>query len=148
MSACAVGTFFLSNCLLFRINFSQIIISISIKAMHWLDYMDQLIDWIHSQTQHKIIQLTLCQVESIWRWQMHSWFNAEIRFYMVENILGKEENAGNQYFLLFPPCILKDFSSGAIKLGIMRERVKTSNRLKCNCCQMYHVTCLPGSSRT
>ena len=27
-----------------------------------------------------------------------------------ENILGKEENAGYQHFLLFPECFQKDFS--------------------------------------
>ena len=30
-------------------------------------------------------------------------------FDRVENIVGKGENAGYQYFLLFPPCFQKDF---------------------------------------
>ena len=30
-------------------------------------------------------------------------------FDMIENIVGKGENAGNQHFLLFQPCFLKTF---------------------------------------
>ena len=39
-------------------------------------------------------------------------------FGMVENILGKGENAGNQHFLLFPKCFQKP-SSGSFKVGTM-----------------------------
>ena len=38
---------------------------------------------------------------------------------MVENILGKGENAGNQHFLLFPKCFRKPPSSGSLKVGIV-----------------------------
>ena len=34
---------------------------------------------------------------------------------MVENILGKGENAGYQHFLLFPKCFKKPHSSGQEK---------------------------------
>ena len=34
----------------------------------------------------------------------------------IENIVGKEENAGYQHFLLFPPCFQKAFSSGWLKV--------------------------------
>ena len=41
----------------------------------------------------------------------------------VENIVGKEENAGYQHFLLFPQCFQKPFFSGSVKVGIVWERV-------------------------
>ena len=34
---------------------------------------------------------------------------------MVENIVGKGENAGYQHFLLFPQCFQKSFSYGVVK---------------------------------
>ena len=44
---------------------------------------------------------------------------------MVENILGKGENAGYQHFLLFPKCFQKPPSLGWLKVGIMWERVNS-----------------------
>ena len=41
----------------------------------------------------------------------------------VENIVGKGENAGYQHFLLFPRCFQKPCWSGALKIGIVGERV-------------------------
>ena len=38
---------------------------------------------------------------------------------MVENILGKGENAGYQHFLLFPKCFQKPPSLGSLKVGIV-----------------------------
>ena len=32
--------------------------------------------------------------------------NIKVVFHWIENIVGKEENAGNQHFLLFPQCFL------------------------------------------
>ena len=40
-------------------------------------------------------------------------------FDRVENIVGKEENAGFQYFLLFPQYVQKDFFSRSLKVGIV-----------------------------
>ena len=40
-------------------------------------------------------------------------------FHMVENFVGKGENAGYQHFLLFPQCFLKVSFSGASKVGIV-----------------------------
>ena len=37
----------------------------------------------------------------------------------VENIVGKEENAGYQHFLLFPQCFQKATLSGTFKVGIV-----------------------------
>ena len=48
---------------------------------------------------------------------------------MVENILGKGENAGYQHFLLFPKCFQKPSSLGFLKVGILWERVKESDCL-------------------
>ena len=39
-------------------------------------------------------------------------------FNKIENIVGKEENAGYQHFLLFPQCFQKDSFSGLLKVGI------------------------------
>ena len=41
----------------------------------------------------------------------------------TENIVGKEENAGYQHFLLFPQCFQKAFSSGSLKVGIAYEEL-------------------------
>ena len=43
--------------------------------------------------------------------------NQKLKFALgrVENIVGKEENAGYQHFLLFPPCFEKASSLGVIK---------------------------------
>ena len=40
-------------------------------------------------------------------------------FYRLENIVGKGENAGNQYFLLLILYFQKAFSSGSLKVGIV-----------------------------
>ena len=37
----------------------------------------------------------------------------------VENIVGKEENAGNQHFLLFPQCFQTATPIGLFKVGIV-----------------------------
>ena len=42
---------------------------------------------------------------------------------IVENIVGKGENAGYQHFLLFPRCFPKGSSAGSLKVIIMWERV-------------------------
>ena len=39
----------------------------------------------------------------------------ELGLRMVENILGKGENAGNQHFLLFPKCFQKAFFFRVVK---------------------------------
>ena len=42
----------------------------------------------------------------------------------LENIVGKEENADNQHFLLFPQCFQKGFLfKTVIKVGIVGQRV-------------------------
>ena len=50
--------------------------------------------------------------------------NIKVVFHRIENIEGKEENAGYQYFLLFPQCFQKAFSSSATKGVIVWEWVK------------------------
>ena len=45
--------------------------------------------------------------------------NIKAVFYRIENIVGKEENAGNQHFLLFPQCFQKAVSSSASKVIIV-----------------------------
>ena len=37
----------------------------------------------------------------------------------LENIVGKGENAGNHYFLLFPQCFQNLFFSGLLKVEIV-----------------------------
>ena len=44
--------------------------------------------------------------------------NTKVVFHRLENIVGKEENAGYQHFLLFPHCFQKAFSSSASKVII------------------------------
>ena len=45
--------------------------------------------------------------------------NVKVVFHRIENIVGKEENAGYQHFLLFPQCFQKAFSSSASKVVIV-----------------------------
>ena len=45
--------------------------------------------------------------------------NFKVVFHRIENIVGKEENAGYQHFLLFPQCFQKAFSSGGSKVVIV-----------------------------
>ena len=45
--------------------------------------------------------------------------NIKVAFHRIENIVGKEENAGYQYFLLFLQCFQKAFSSSASKIIIV-----------------------------
>ena len=40
-------------------------------------------------------------------------------FDMIENIVGKGENAGYQHFLLFQQCFQKASSLGSLKVGIV-----------------------------
>ena len=42
--------------------------------------------------------------------------NIKVVFHRIENIVCKEENAGYQYFLHFPQCFQKAFSSSASKI--------------------------------
>ena len=42
---------------------------------------------------------------------------------MVENIVGKGENAGYQHFLLLPQCFQRVSFSGSLKVGIVWYRV-------------------------
>ena len=46
--------------------------------------------------------------------------NIKVVFHRLENIVGKEENAGYQHFLLFPQCFHKAFFSSASKVVIVR----------------------------
>ena len=48
--------------------------------------------------------------------------NIKVVFHRIENIVGKEENAGYQHFLLFPQCFQKFFFLHCIK---SRHRVLT-----------------------
>ena len=45
--------------------------------------------------------------------------NIRVMFHRIKNIVGKEENAGYQHFLLFPQRFLKAFSSSASKVVIV-----------------------------
>ena len=52
--------------------------------------------------------------------------NKKVRFGLgwVENIVGKGETAGYQYFLLFPQCLQKASFSRSLKVGIGKELKK------------------------
>ena len=43
---------------------------------------------------------------------------------MVENILGKGENAGYQHFLLFPQCFQEVSCARSLKVRIVLKRIK------------------------
>ena len=45
--------------------------------------------------------------------------NIKVVFHRIENIVGKEENAGYQHFLLFPQCFQKPFSFSESKVVIV-----------------------------
>ena len=46
--------------------------------------------------------------------------NIKVVLHRIENIVGKEENAGYQHFLLFPQYFQKTFSSNVSKVVIVR----------------------------
>ena len=43
---------------------------------------------------------------------------------LVENNLGKGENAGYQHFFLFPQCFQKPSVSGSLNLGLYGKELK------------------------
>ena len=45
--------------------------------------------------------------------------NVKVVFHKIEDIVGKEENAGYQHFLLFPQCFQEDFSSSRSEVVIV-----------------------------
>ena len=45
--------------------------------------------------------------------------NIKVVFHKIENIVGKEDNAGYQHFLLFQQCFQKAFPSSASKVVIV-----------------------------
>ena len=45
--------------------------------------------------------------------------NIKVVFHRIENIVGKEKNAGYQHFLLFPKCFQKAFPSSASRVVIV-----------------------------
>ena len=45
-------------------------------------------------------------------------------FDRVENTVGKEENTGYQYFLLFPQCFPKPTSFGSLNSGLCGKELK------------------------
>ena len=49
---------------------------------------------------------------------------------MVENFVGKGENAGNQYFLLFPQCFQKPSLSGRQKLRLCSKEFRFKKKMK------------------
>ena len=48
-------------------------------------------------------------------------------FEQVENIVGKEENAGHQHFLIFPQCFQKRSLSLSSKVGLCGKELKLHN---------------------
>ena len=61
--------------------------------------------------------------------------NVKVVFHRIENIVGKEENAGYQHFLLFPQCFQKAFSSNASKIVIVWLRINKLERKTRVCCR-------------
>ena len=74
-------------------------------------------DLLYCKLYTKQQNFILVQIERICRWQNNSNLKIGIRFEKrVENIVGKGENAGDQYFLLFPQCFQKLSFSGLLKV--------------------------------
>ena len=46
----------------------------------------------------------------------------------AENIVGKGQNAGNKYFLLFPTIFSKVFFLGSLKIGICGKELKARSK--------------------
>ena len=70
-------------------------------------------------------------------------------FYRVENTVGKEENAGNLHFLLFPQCFPKPSSLGWLKVGLCGKALKSElcgkEFIKHGSCMMMVIKCLSFS---
>ena len=56
---------------------------------------------------------------------------------LVENKVGKGENAGYQHFLHFRQCFQKASFAGSLKVGILRSRVKS--------CYLGYFRCTKGN---
>ena len=61
-------------------------------------------------------KIRLVQIESICRQQFNRDSNNKFVCSRLENIVGKEENAGNQHFLLFPQCFQEAYLSGSLRV--------------------------------
>ena len=60
---------------------------------------------------------------------MAKWWEKKVpKFESVENVLGKEENAGYQHFLLFPKCFQRPSTSRSYKRWIVWQRAGMINR--------------------
>ena len=66
---------------------------------------------------------------------------------IVENIVGKGENAGYQHFLLFPQCFQNASFPGSLKVGIVWKRVTcrdihgtVGECEKLSVCRLYHLS--------
>ena len=77
---------------------------------------------------NRIVELTLNQMTKFLDWSKLKAFvddkinvTGKLKFLLerVQNIVGKEENAGYQHFLLFPQCFQKDSSTRSLKVGNM-----------------------------
>ena len=55
--------------------------------------------------KHNTLQCTVNPISTCVRLSPHTLYTI-LEWTVSENIVGKEENAGNQHFLLFPQCFL------------------------------------------
>ena len=65
---------------------------------------------------------------------------------MVENIVGKGENAGDQHFLLYPQCFQNVCFSGSLIVGIVWEKVICINRLSSKILHFFFSAAIDISS--
>ena len=115
-------------CLDFIWNFHDIKKSWNFENNTYMTWSNNL----YGNKQKKNTMLNLLPDDKIWglpkleafaddKWNVTS--NMKAAFHRIENIVGKEENAGYQHFLLFPQCFQNVFSSSASKGVIVWERV-------------------------
>ena len=63
--------------------------------------------------------LNLSKLKGFTHNSLNMYQNLKFDLGRVENIVGKEENAGYQHFLLFPQCFQRASSLGSLKVGIV-----------------------------
>ena len=93
-----------------------------IKSTHNITYYDKTAQDLNPLPDDKILDLT--KLKAFADDKLNVTQNIKGVFHRIENIVGKEENAGYQHFLLFPQCFQRAFSSRASKVVIVWERIK------------------------
>ena len=86
-------------------------------------------EWVNTLPDDKILDWS--KLKAIADDKINGNEKLKFGFRRVENIVGKEENAGYQHFLLFPQCFQNPSFSGLLRVGIVWLRVNSLPQNPC-----------------